>query len=127
MVLDETPEQLIKEIGHDGLEVWWPDVGGSLQYQGFHIQEIIDRFLFRGKGLVPIEINPRSAPEGYGEKWKLVPGMDEKRFWKRIKKKTGILIGINHAVAWDGELIYDPNGLIYPIVRFQMRECWRVI
>ena len=47
MVLDEPPEILIREIGHDGQQVWWPELSKSFQKRSFNIQEIIDCFIIK--------------------------------------------------------------------------------
>lgn len=127
MVLDEDPKVLIKEIGHNGLDIWWPELKDSSRYRGFHIQEIIDLCLTRQKCLVPIDIFGRSAPSGHPQGWKLVPGIDKERFENHIDGAIGILIGETHSAAWNGYEVYDPNGVIYSIDSFQVQECWLLI
>jgi len=58
MALDANVNDLIEEIGHNGLAVVWPDLPAPLCYRSHHIQEIIDCGLARGFALVPIEHNP---------------------------------------------------------------------
>jgi len=132
MVLDEEPEVLMGEIGHDGQEIWWPD--NKNPKRGVHIQECIDCCLRRGYGLVPIELFPCSAPVDAPQDYRYIYDTIEatSRFMNNIADERGIIIGINnqgngHAVAWDGEMIHDPIGKIYPLEDFNIRECWMVI
>lgn len=130
MVLDISADDLIAEIGHDGLAIWWPEMEGNKKYRGHHIQEIIDCFLRHHKALVPIEYIPAVAPEGRPDLMMLhvMKNLDE-RFWEAIINRKAILIGQNevgngHAVAWDGMKIFDPVGKIYNIKDFKIAEAW---
>lgn len=133
MVLEEDPDELIKEIGHDGQEVWWPDLVGSIRKRGLHIQELQTIFARRGLLLSPIEIMPRSAPSIRRNEartiWK--PDYATNRFCNLIQGKKGIIIGAYtsghmHACAWDGHILYDPNGLIQNLEDMLIKECWLV-
>ena len=107
MLLDELPEKL----------------------KGFHIQEIIDCCLRRDKGLMPIELLPRSGPQG-DDRWKLIYNDPESRFLAAIKGREGLLIGQwegkNHAFGWDGYKVFDPNGIIRSVEDIQIKEIWLI-
>ena len=126
MLLDEEPETLVKEIGHDGNKILWPMFHGNSSKQGYHIQEIIDCFIRRKHVLVPIELHPRSSPTGmpihaeriYDDK------QDAERFWNHIRSNNALLIGPKHAAAWNGSIVYDPNGQTYPLEDFIIIEAW---
>lgn len=125
MVLDVEPEILIKEIGHDGQEIWWPEVENGKR--GMHIQEIMDCFWHRGFGLVLIEKMPRSAPYGHDELARVVldPNRIETRFLYHLYNRRAILISQSHACAWDGSQVYDPNGKVtYNIGGYGFIEAW---
>ena len=132
MVLDEPPEILIREIGHDGQEIWWPELSKSFQKRSFNIQEIIDCFIHRGFGLMPIHIYPCNVPPVGMVQPKMVWDQSkcEKRFLNLIDGQEGIITGqregslVPHAVAWDGHKIYDPMGMIYEIDKFTIKEAW---
>jgi hypothetical protein len=135
MILDIKPETLIKEIGHDGSEIIWPQLTGHVAQKGFHIQEILDCFWRRGFTLTQIVAYPCSLP--YGDTIDLKPHIlwnndfAKERFKRIIHDREGIIlgrisIGQMHACAWDGENIYDPRGRIYGIETgdLQIGECW---
>jgi len=132
MLLGETPEQLIEEIGHDGHYPLWPELDIPLCYQGHHIQEIQDSCVVRGFALAPIELFPCMTPQGHPQLMKRLLEDEELasvRFATIIKERPGILIGMantgtGHAVAWDGKIIYDPNGATYDLEQFIIRDCW---
>jgi len=113
MILDVSPFILIKEIGHDGLDVWWPDYQDSRKYRAHSIEEIIDCCLKRNKTLTPIAALPMQAPEG-GEPMPTY-AFPTRRFEEIIKDRRAILIGTTskgggHAWAWDGVHAYDSRG-----------------
>ena len=62
MVLGIPADQIIKELGHDGLEVWWTAEQGNRRLRGVHFQELIDIFWHHGYALIPIELHPQLAP-----------------------------------------------------------------
>lgn len=120
MVLDTSPERLIELIGHDGLDQpWLPEDSRQVAHTPDEIQ---DCCLALGKCLYPISAYPFSTPE----KGRISPRpiwsqeMAIQRFESHIHGQRGILIGttmnnVGHAVAWDGESIYDPRGQCYSL------------
>lgn len=133
MVLGVEPKVLKNEIGHSGLKIWWKFEQGNMRYRGHHIQEIIDCCIRRGRSLMLIDYLPNMSPRP-GIKGRLIESSDDliNRFKNIIIGKLGILIGksksgINHACAWDGNKVYDPNGQIYKLNDFNIRECWILI
>lgn len=129
MVLDKTPEELIDYIGHDGQEEWWGGLGRMQSKRGHHIQEIIDVCHHFGHIVMPIDYYPRSAPFMKPDAWKLlwVEATCESRMRKYLSKYPGILIDNRHAVAWDGDLVHDPNGKRYKIDDFCIKTFFAVI
>lgn len=133
MLLDEAPSVLCNEMGHNGQEIWWK-IPGPEGFRGHHIQEIQDCFLRRGKALAKIDLYPRSAPSTVPQAYRLVWTMQEaeERFEGIITNRPAILIGqapftqVGHAVAWDGKQVYDPNGRVYEIDQFTIKEAWLV-
>ncbi len=132
MVLDVDASILVKEIGHDGSHIVWPHLGSPLGEVNYHIQEIMDCFIKRGYALAPIDLYPITEPivlqpvEHY-VLWKECDAED--RFIEYIKGHEGILIGqgnngLGHAAAWDGELVYDPNGVTYELSDFAIAQAW---
>ena len=130
MILDVDPKILIDEIGHNGMERVWKDLHMPACLRGFHIQEIIDCCRRRHLGLMPIEVLPRSGPQDNLRIWRTVFShkQAQRRFITAIEGQTAILIGqfkkSNHAVAWDGKEVYDPNGIKYSLEKFAVKEAW---
>lgn len=133
MVLDEEPDVLIEEIGHNGTELWFPGYPVPYNMRGYHMQEFVDVCLARGQALVPIELYPRSASEKEPTNPHMLWSMDDcsHRFNTMITSKRGILIGRSnhggHACAWNGKKVYDPNGRVYSLGNFSIRECWVLV
>lgn len=124
MVLDESPAILEKEIGHDGSEVWWPEKPQPFCRRGIHIQEILDCFIRRGKGLIPVDLMPASAPVGGKPKaiWDVEKAII--RFKTYISGREAILITASHAIAWDGSKVFDPNGRVTVIEDYSIKQAW---
>ena len=103
LALQVSEAELIMEIGHDGTEIWFPMERGCVQKRGFHLQEIQDCFMRRGKGLVYIEAEPVSGTDSGATHD--VP-MPEGRMDDLLDRYDGILVGhssdnIPHAVFWN--------------------------
>lgn len=110
MVLDESVEQLIQELGHDGSEIVAPDVR-----KGLHYQEFIDLAIKRGFTVTTIEYNPESENYPTGLTWEVIPEEKrQERFHNHLLGHRGIICGLKktnyHAVAIDIDgKIYDPG------------------
>jgi len=127
MLIEEDPDVIIAEIGHDGTEAWW-DYGPPYSYRGYHIQEIIDVCLLRGIGLTPIEATPllgcAMQPGSHRQVWP--PEEAQARMHNILQGRPAILIGPGHACAWDGNIVFDPNGRNMPLSEFRPMEAWLV-
>lgn len=133
MILDTTQENILAEIGHDGSEVWWPNLVGPCRTRGIHIREIINCVLSRGQGIVPLDMYPSTAPNSTTEPHPLWHSQEAVgRFHNQIKGYRAILVGVNsrgagHACAWDGSKVYDPARGIYAIQEFNCRQAWILV
>jgi len=124
MALKISYETLINEIGHDGSTIIFPELPEPGKRRGFHMQEIIDVAIKRGVAVTPIEALSYSTPDGLKE-FALRFGIEKiKRFQNHLTEKKGIITGMKriwrHAVYWDGKMIHDPIGQIYPYVDITM-------
>ena len=126
MLLGDKPAALQKELGHKGNETWWPELSIPYCYNGYHIQEIIDLCLTRGRVLVPIELFPVSAPMNERQNVKMIYDYEHavKRFTNHLLGNRGLLITENHACAWDGKRVFDPNGRTARLEDYRIKECW---
>ena len=116
-------EWLIRDVGHDGMAVWWRDKPPPDCYRGFHIQEIVDVCLKHDVKLVHIEGMPVSS---HKEIW----SRDEclNRFSNYTQRYNGIFIGKTHAVAWLEERVYDPrDGSIHDAFNMPIKEFWAAV
>ena len=124
MLLGESVETLLQEIGHSGEEVWWPGWEIPYSYRGIHIQEVIELCLKRNYTLTPIEMTPVSGCAKEPGNYRPIYEDGAERFYRLVQGRRGIMISSNHAVAWDGRIIWDPNGRLYELHNFTPRECW---
>lgn len=118
LLLNESPESLIKLLGHDGTEELWPGFK-----RAFHIQEFQYLLHSRGLGLVEYEAESASSPNE-----NLQPLV--RTYGKIPLIGRGIVATDGHAGYFDGYVIHDPKGfkvipsnwqpirLFYKLVRF---------
>ncbi len=131
MLLDVEPDVLIEELIHDGTSRWFPKQPIPYCYRGYHIQEIVDVCLARGYGLTLVELYPCLASQKDPTNYKLLwdEAFADIRFKRLLTGRKGLLIGEapsggGHACAWDGIIVFDPNGRKYKLDKFKIRECW---
>ena len=128
--ITELKNYFINEIGHDGLEVWWPQAVGVFKHRGFHVQELVDCCLRRHFAPICIDAYPGLGRPG-GEDGRAIFMTDEAkvRLQTVMNKFDGVLITASHAAAWShGEQIcYDPNGYTCSVGDYQIREFWALV
>lgn len=128
MALESTVPIMHKFLGHDGSEIWWPDNPEPYNRRGFHIQEIVHVAWLLGYNVTTFQARPVSG-SAYCFKTHDVlirPGL----LVGALQSCDGVLVGeINgkhHAVAWHDGKVYDPNGYVYSIEGFGLREFFAV-
>lgn len=126
MLLGVTPEELVEEFGHDGLDRVW-DLPEPACYRGHHIQEIVDAAFRRGHALVPVDAFPMSAHPGVQPVAMMSESQAIRRLSTYLLNRHALLIGDNHACAWDGKRVYDPNGYVRDLESFPVRQAWILI
>lgn len=143
MLLETEPDDLIKEIGHDGMEKIWPELKEPYCFKGFHIQELLDCCYSRGKYLFPIDGMPTSLPPPLTYIHMPVHNVGPHILWDRNKctdrfkeyltNHQGVLIGETkkqaaHAWAWDSERAHDPReGMgTAKLDDLKIREAWLI-
>jgi hypothetical protein len=122
MAMDEDVETLERIIGHDGSEIIHPELKSPGNRKGFHWQEIIDAALVLNYAVVPIEARPIQTATGTDSHEVKFGDFEtpEERLLAYLDNTKGVLTGIApsgywHAVAWDGEQVYDPQGRVYSL------------
>jgi len=117
-------EYLIKEIGHDGGDIIFPDLDEPMCRRGFHSQELI--FLARkwGWAVTPIEFGPVILSTSGNEIYPVHLRNNQGRFEKVVRTTSGVLEGHNdrcyHAVNYRHGMLYDPDGQVYT---YSMENC----
>ncbi len=110
--LNEPMEKLIREIGHDGSEILWPERRPPNCYRGFHHQELIDCCLRRGVSVTCVEALPVLA--GPPDKLIYPHEVAYLRIYQYIRESKRCVIGgeihgNRHAVACIRQTLYCPN------------------
>lgn len=106
IVIDRNVNELITLIGHDGGEIISPHVSAPFQVRGFHPQEMY-RILWDLGFCVTEFISSMSYVI---DEWANPLELDNNlEMLKYITSNPGVICTHNHALAWDGEKIYDPR------------------
>lgn len=130
MVLDKSYDEVVKLIGHDGTEVAYQ--GAVYPLRGIHTQEAMNLAWGLGLAMVVVETFPQlGAMVGGQVESQLIDGSTrlQARMYTYLDRRRAVLLGLNatggpHAVAYDGEIVFDPNGTQYPLADFGIREAW---
>lgn len=110
---------IIKQLGHDGSAKVWPkdEVDDKYNVKAYHPQELFDFCLRFGVAVTPIDVLPYC--QHMFASVNTIPLWDKEycalRTRKYLDNNYGVLYGrvgnAGHAVAWNGEFIFDPaNG-----------------
>lgn len=118
MLLDADVDDLILELGHNGGELAWPDDTEPECFRGFSNQEFIDLCLRRNIALIEIIAQPQIYNYRMVPKPIMTLEESDQRIQSYMTGNQGIIVGMlesgaRHAVAWDGERVYDPVGFVY--------------
>ena len=121
MALDKPVEEIIKAIGHDGSEVYWPELESHWANRAFHVQELVDYCFWNEIAVVCIDAMPcfnHFDSRAVAKEVKYLSGLEyADRLERYLKSYFGVLVGTTnfnsgHAVAWDGENVFNPRGAI---------------
>lgn len=115
-LLGISTDALIKEIGHNGNEVLWPEYGDDRRYRGFSIAEVQTCFWKRNKMLAPIFVFPIIAPD-YSAVPHRIWSVEQaaERYGAMIRDRRAIIMGrlrqsdSGHAVVYDENKYIDPR------------------
>lgn len=132
MVLDVDVDEITTHIGHDGLEIVDDKLEAPFCYRGVHPQEICDFAWSMLRNFQLIQAMPVLKCQTSETKTEVYPESAGERFFRYVEGKHAIITGINkqgnkHAVAYDGQMILDPNGTTYEIGEFGISEAWVLI
>lgn len=112
IALEVPVQQVIADIGHDGSEIIFDGYPEPLCRRGFHTSELIDYCLvIHGLyvSLIPLAVrlwtsDNRMFFDIYSKE------DSERRFECYLDYKRVVFLEPTHAVAYDGEKVYDPRG-----------------
>ena len=117
MVIDKPVAEVIEAVGKEHMKILHPGREGSMKYRGHHPQDFTEYLQNNGWC---ISINYAKVPIFHmhikncmmcGGKGKFKGRTEE--FNLLTEGNVGILQYANHACAWDGEMVFDPNGTTY--------------
>lgn len=123
MAMDTTIEELIKKLGHNGLEMILDEDAPPPPacYRSFHPQEFIDVLLEDNYAVTMIELDPCLKHGSILVNHGALLGQD--RFFLSLLYGNGVIFGTvgdktdgkGHAVAWDRKTseLFDPRGYTY--------------
>jgi hypothetical protein len=104
----------------DGDQVFWPELERH-NCRGHHVQELVDFAVENEFAVTEIHANPVFSHHDPVVGGVTKPIFTEEKLVERITKymsnNWGVITGVKgfnagHAVAWDGESVYDPCGEI---------------
>lgn len=130
MVWDKSYDEVVSLVGHDGTKIQY--LGAKYPLRGIHTQEIVDVAWHLGMAMIVIEQFPQLGAIVDGDvETQLIADVDvlTTRMLSYLHNRRAVLLGPNatggpHAVAYDGEIVYDPSGTKYPVLDFGIREAW---
>jgi hypothetical protein len=117
MACHDTPlDKFLERIGHDGSNIIWPQLAEPLCRRSFHMQECLLAAFGLGYGFTGFDLRACGGPNADN----LITLDHSERIRELMWFTPGVILGvgrlgINHAVAWDGEKVYDPCGAIYKL------------
>lgn len=113
MCLGKPVAEILEIIGHNGLEILWPELESPRCFRGFYDQEIVDACLVLGFSCTQVEATCEVSPDGV--RTRTIDRREKLRDYLKIF--DGIITGhskqmVGHAVAWDSkrQLVFDPKG-----------------
>jgi hypothetical protein len=120
MLLNRPLKDILRDIGHDGSEIWFPDEPDPKNRRGFTTQEFIDVAYYHGIAMIEI-LQPEYWDGTNLDSRKLVEefpfhGNFEQRILYYMQQADGLITGRYnmesvHMVAWDHVLrrVHDPS------------------
>ena len=139
MALDVPVTDLIRDVGHDGGSIIFPDLPEPGNRHGHSIYELIWAAVNLGYAVTPIPLHPGIKPASDPTR-EFSIGTDTGN-WRRFQNHIHGSVGViecygpkgHHVVAYDHGRIFDPRGYEFPYLREACEEknlytycLWRV-
>ena len=113
MAIEISVDLMLKEIGHDGSEIIYPDQPEPRRRRAFHTQECIQVLDRRGYAATPFDAIGSLVLDDEHQ----IDVNFTTDFENHLRSSHGVILGqgVNnrHAVAWVDQTVFDPNGYIY--------------
>lgn len=109
MATDTTLKDITDFLGHDGSEVWFPEIQEPYCRRGFHTSEMFDYCLHIDYSAMMMPVLVRLKRQGADYHHDLYED-NGVRFANLIKHPC-IILEPSHAVYWDGNKVYDPKDI----------------
>jgi hypothetical protein len=114
MTIECSIEQFITHIGHDGSVEYWPELPEPLNHRSFSLEECIRAAWIGFNAMYAIFPSKQVLyPTPSSQPLIIELGREYIPYRNNVCVFLGEINGNRHAVAWDGERIFDPNGTIY--------------
>lgn len=117
-------KKLIETLGHDGSEIIFEDYPEPQGRRGFHTSELIDYCLRHHNlkvSLIPIAVRLWSSDQKFFYDL-YTPEQISERLALYLKAPRAVVLEPNHAVAWDGEKVFDPKGSIRSVTSLKIQH-----
>lgn len=108
-------EKILEIIGHDGSQIIWSELSEPKRRRTFHVQECVWAAWKLGFCVTAFEASPQLAASEYNI-IDIPIIYDDKDLLRRRGVITGVANGNRHAVAYEGRIVYDPNGTVYEFI-----------
>lgn len=133
-ILGVSSEILIKELGHKGDEILWPEFQDERRYRGFCLAEVQDLLFKRGKLLAPIFVSPVIMPAMGCQPYVMYPeAQAERRLEVFLAGHIALLMGrvtggTYHAIIYDNGFVDPRRGATeaQPPADYQLQEAYIV-
>jgi hypothetical protein len=131
MVLSIDVARLVEMVGHDGSEIYWPDLPSPLSRRGFHIQEMIEVADQLGWSVTPFDARLFSGGPGKNPIEILLREPPALRMQRVMNRRAGVingstLRGMGHSVAWDGHNAIDTNATQFDLSRLNIHSFYEL-
>lgn len=119
---------ILSALKHDGSEELFPGLPEPYNRRGFHCSELVEYGFKIGFKVVHIELKPYyTDADGCIRQVKRNAIVPDAKILAHNRSVLGVEAGgKQHAVAYDGHIVFDSNGFNYPLSRYNIDEVWLV-
>jgi len=115
MLLNTSVEDLELRLGNLGNQKIWPTLPMPYCYRSYHIQEIIFVAYQLGYAMICFYKNIYLSPTPPYTGTQIPIIVPRAHILKLLRGSRALLITERHAMAWNIDQVYDPNGNKFPL------------